>query len=337
MPLTFVSEETGGSWAPPLYVSPAFPLSTRTGPGRVCTDGPRAPRTSLPSPPFVEPRLMDRRPSAFAPGTGRRRERQPGSALGAEGPAPLEGQTDWKSSLWSGAIPHTPSTSPANSHPLKLARNGGRPVVFSFCSLLAVAWGHPNYARDPDYICTEMTPVHDAAPQAGTGGFQLTAAQSRTKQGSIDVTLTAAEPFRGYLVQMRDAATNQPLPGKWEGVENTRILCANSKDTVWHGNPLQFAAPAKQTTFTWTPPPAGTLPGNVRGVYAVATAVKSKEVFYLNIVSGQVPLQAQRANGQRNGVRGQNRGQNRGNGFRRNQAPVSQVRQANNGAQVVQG
>jgi hypothetical protein len=194
-------------------------------------------------------------------------------------------------------------------------------VVFSFCSLLAVAWGHPDYAKDPDYICTEMTPVHGANPQAGTGRFKLTAAQSRSKPGSIDVTLTSQDSFKGYLIQIRDALTNQSLSGKWEGVDSNRILCANSKDTVFHE---KTAVPAKQMTFTWTPQPAGTLSGSVKNIYAVATGVKSHQVFYLNIVSGQIPLQAPRANGQRNGVR-------RGN-LRRNQA---QVRQANAG--VVQG
>ncbi|CAG0900861.1 unnamed protein product [Cyprideis torosa] len=40
IPLTSVSDETGGNDKGQLGASPAYPLSTGTGPGRVCTDGP---------------------------------------------------------------------------------------------------------------------------------------------------------------------------------------------------------------------------------------------------------------------------------------------------------
>ncbi|CAG0905742.1 unnamed protein product, partial [Cyprideis torosa] len=67
--------------------------------------------------------------------------------------------------------------------------------VWGFLVILSLSRAHPNYEKDPDCVCTGMTPEHGVGPQTGDGGFRLTAAPSGTKPGSVDVILSSQDPF----------------------------------------------------------------------------------------------------------------------------------------------
>ncbi|CAG9858437.1 unnamed protein product [Phyllotreta striolata] len=119
-------------------------------------------------------------------------------------------------------------------------------------------------------------PYHgQARPQpANTSPFQILQSAAEYGPGTqITVVIQGAANFKGFLIQGRDAATNEWI-GSWVETPNTKIHPECS--AITHADPK----PKQSATFVWQ------APHNARGqVYFTGTVLKEYSEFWSNLVS----------------------------------------------------
>ncbi|XP_011863253.1 PREDICTED: putative defense protein 3 [Vollenhovia emeryi] len=145
-------------------------------------------------------------------------------------------------------------------------------LLFSSISVL----GFPDGA--PVDVCVKPRPNQPYHGEArsqplNTNPYKILASSSQYEPGSqVTVTIGGA-PFKGFLLQARDASTNEWI-GSWSRTSNTKVHSECS--AVTHADPHD----KEQATFIWN------APQNARGsVYFTGTVLKDYSTFWSELVS----------------------------------------------------
>ncbi|XP_017772082.1 PREDICTED: putative defense protein 3 [Nicrophorus vespilloides] len=126
----------------------------------------------------------------------------------------------------------------------------------------------PNHANEPNH--------GRFSPQsAGTNPYQVIASSDTYGPGAqITVTIHGHDTFKGFLIQARDASTNEWI-GSWLEVPNTKIHPECS--AITHADPKD----KQQAVLVWQAPQTA----HGGHVYFTGTVLKSYSTFWSGVIS----------------------------------------------------
>lgn len=107
----------------------------------------------------------------------------------------------------------------------------------------------------PPIICESLTPNHGTAtPQSSPSPYSINLSSYKIqKGGSVDVTISGASAFQGFIIQARYSRDLYRLFGKFTVRQPDiakAIQCLNESDTVTHTSPDDKPS----VVLTWTAP-----------------------------------------------------------------------------------
>jgi len=135
----------------------------------------------------------------------------------------------------------------------------------------------------PDTQCSSLTPGHGQTPLQNSGSVFTVTANGSTVKGGEELTIAVGGgPFIGFLVQVRDVATDKPVGSFKDHDDAKHLKCDNTKDSMTH----RSSDVKNSLELTWSPPASWT--GQVQ---VLATVVEDYSNYYVKLPSATITVE----------------------------------------------
>ncbi|XP_064412984.1 putative defense protein 3 [Latimeria chalumnae] len=157
-------------------------------------------------------------------------------------------------------------------------------VLISWTLLLLSRQSSGYSTGAPSGVCTSMMPNHGPQAQNTTSPYWLwlTVSNATYKQ-KVSVQIRSSEKYKGFLLKALDSANK--TVGTWSSPpEGTKFLKCDDRDAsaMTHSN----GAEKSNETYYWVAP----MSRSNQSIKFVATVVKTKPVFWMNVQSAPIIL-----------------------------------------------